>query len=226
MSCAVAIDTLKTDTAMLNALRNNPDFGYSRELVQVKSSTWQWMSDRLADWYQSLFNSVFPNENNWYLWFIAAVMVIGIIIAIVVLRNRNLLRQKENNDSGYVVTDDTIYGIDFEQQIEAALGRDDYRTALRMIYLQTLKWLDDNHHIHWQPQKTPSQYVREYRCAPFNTLTTLFIRIRYGGFEADRALVDEALRMRAAVCQEGASLHDEPKVQGEPKEQGEKGGER
>lgn len=220
MSCAVAIDTLKTDTAMLNALRNNPDFGYSRELVQVKSSTWQWMSDRLADWYNSLFNSVFPNENNWYLWFIAAVMVIGIIIAIVMVRNRNLLRRKENTDSGYVVTDDTIYGIDFEQQIEAALGRDDYRTALRMIYLQTLKWLDDNHHIHWQPQKTPSQYVREYRCAPFNTLTTLFIRIRYGGFEADRALVDEALRMRAAVCQEGASLHDEPKVQDE------KGGER
>lgn len=220
MSCAVAIDTLKTDSAMLNALRNNPDFGYSRELVQVKSSTWQWMSDRLADWYQSLFNSVFPNENNWYLWFIAAVMVIGIIIAIVMVRNRNLLRRKENNDSDYVVTDDTIYGIDFEQQIEAALGRDDYRTALRMIYLQTLKWLDDNHHIHWQPQKTPSQYVREYRCAPFNTLTTLFIRIRYGGFEADRALVDEALRMRAAVCQEGASLHDEPKVQDE------KGGER
>lgn len=226
MSCAVAIDTLKTDSAMLNALRNNPDFGYSRELVQVKSSTWQWMSDRLADWYQSLFNSVFPNENNWYLWFIAAVMVIGIIIAIVMVRNRNLLRRKENNDSGYVVTDDTIYGIDFEQQIEVALGRDDYRTALRMIYLQTLKWLDDNHHIHWQPQKTPSQYVREYRCAPFNTLTTLFIRIRYGGFEADRALVDEALRMRAAVCQEGASLHDEPKVQGEPKVQDEKGGER
>lgn len=220
MSCAVAIDTLKTDSAMLNALRNNPDFGYSRELVQVKSSTWQWMSDRLADWYQSLFNSVFPNENNWYLWFIAAVMVIGIIIAIVMVRNRNLLRRKENNDSGYVVTDDTIYGIDFEQQIEAALGRDDYRTALRMIYLQTLKWLDDNLHIHWQPQKTPSQYVREYRCAPFNTLTTLFIRIRYGGFEADRALVDEAMRMRAAVCQEGASLHDEPKVQDE------KGGER
>lgn len=216
----MAIDTLKTDSAMLNALRNNPDFGYSRELVQVKSSTWQWMSDRLAEWYQSLLNSVFPNENNWYLWLIMALVVIGIIIAIVVLRNRYLLRLKENTDSGYVVTDDTIYGIDFEQQIKAALGRDDYRTALRMIYLQTLKWLDDNHHIHWQPQKTPSQYVREYRCAPFNTLTTLFIRIRYGGFEADRALVDEALRMRTAVCQDDASLHCEPKGQDE------KGGER
>lgn len=220
MSCAVAIDTLKTDSAMLNALRNNPDFGYSRELVQVKSSTWQWMSDRLAEWYQSLFNSVFPNENNWYLWLLAAVVMIGIIIAIVVLRNRYLLRRKENTDSGYVVTDDTIYGIDFEQQIKAALGRDDYRTALRMIYLQTLKWLDDNHHIHWQPQKTPSQYVREYRCAPFNTLTTLFIRIRYGGFEADRALVDEALHLQATVCEGGASLHEEPKGQDE------KGGER
>lgn len=220
MSCAVAIDTLKTDSAMLNALRNNPDFGYSRELVQVKSSTWQWMSHRLAEWYQSLLNSVFPNENNWYLWLIVALVVIGIIIAIVVVRNRYLLRLKENTDSGYVVTDDTIYGIDFEQQIKAALGRDDYRTALRMIYLQTLKWLDDNHHIHWQPQKTPSQYVREYRCAPFNTLTTLFIRIRYGGFEADRALVDEALHLRAAVCQDDASLHCEPKGQDE------KGGER
>lgn len=220
MSCAVAIDTLKTDSAMLNALRNNPDFGYSRELVQVKSSTWQWMSDRLAEWYQSLLNSVFPNENNWYLWLIVALVVIGIIIAIVVVRNRYLLRLKENTDSGYVVTDDTIYGIDFKQQIKSALGRDDYRTALRMIYLQTLKWLDDNHHIHWQPQKTPSQYVREYRCAPFNTLTTLFIRIRYGGFEADRALIDEALRMRTAVCQDDASLHCEPKGQDE------KGGER
>lgn len=220
MSCAVAIDTLKTDSAMLNALRNNPDFGYSRELVQVKSSTWQWMSDRLAEWYQNLFNSVLPNEDNWYLWLIAAAVMIGIIIAIVVLRNRYLLRRKENTDSGYVVTDDTIYGIDFEQQIKVALDRDDYRTALRMIYLQTLKWLDDNHHIHWQPQKTPSQYVREYQCAPFNTLTTLFIRIRYGGFEADRALVAEALHLQAAVCEGGASLHDEPKGQDE------KGGER
>lgn len=221
MSCAVAIDTLKTDSAMLNALRNNPDFGYSRELVQVKSSlTRHWITDRLSEWYRSLLNSVFPNENNWYLWLLAAVVTIGIIIAIVVLRNRYLLRRKENNDSGYVVTDDTIYGIDFEQQIKAALGRDDYRTALRMIYLQTLKWLDDNHHIHWQPQKTPSQYVREYRCAPFNTLTTLFIRIRYGGFEADRALVDEALHLQATVCEGGASLHDEPKGQDE------KGGER
>ena len=65
------------------------------------------------------------------------------------------------------------------------------------MYLQTLKWLSDNHLIEWQSFKTPTQYTKEWRNADFLKITRLFVRVRYGGFEATEKMIAE---MR--VCQE------------------------
>ena len=44
----------------------------------------------------------------------------------------------------YTVTEDTIYGIDFDAEIARALALGNYNEAARMVYLQTLRWLSDN----------------------------------------------------------------------------------
>ena len=95
--------------------------------------------------------------------------------------------------------EDTIYGIDFDAIISQALGREDYREAIRMIYLRTLKALSDSQQIDWQPFKTPSQYVREFDAAAFRTLTSHFLRVRYGYFEATRQLCDEVEQLGKEV---------------------------
>ena len=56
----------------------------------------------------------------------------------------------------YEVTEDTIYGVDFEREIARAMERKDYREAMRFTYLQTLKMLSDHQLIDWQPFKTPN----------------------------------------------------------------------
>ena len=84
----------------------------------------------------------------------------------------------------YAVEEDTIYGVDFARGIADALSRSDYREAVRLLYLQTLKQLSDEKRIDWQLYKTPTQYVYEVRMPAFRQLTNHFLRVRYGNFEA------------------------------------------
>ena len=65
------------------------------------------------------------------------------------------------NKLPYEVGEDTIYGVDFSGGIADALSRSDYREAVRLLYLQTLKRLSDEKRIDWQPYKTPTQYINE-----------------------------------------------------------------
>ena len=88
----------------------------------------------------------------------------------------------------YAVEEDTIYGVDFARGIADALSRSDYREAVRLLYLQTLKQLSDEKRIDWQLYKTPTQYVYEVRMPAFRQLTNHFLRVRYGNFEAMEAL--------------------------------------
>lgn len=74
----------------------------------------------------------------------------------------------------YAVEEDTIYGVDFVRGIADALSRSDYREAVRLLYLQTLKQLSDEKRIDWQLYKTPTQYVYEVRMPAFRQLTNHF----------------------------------------------------
>ena len=65
-----------------------------------------------------------------------------------------------------------------EADIKQALQSSDYRQAVRLRYLQTLKYLEDEGKIDWQPSKTPSQYVRQVNMPAFTTLSRHFINVR------------------------------------------------
>ena len=99
----------------------------------------------------------------------------------------------------YEVTEDTIYGIDFPSEIEKALQNENFREALRLMYLQTLKSLSDYHQIEWQPFKTPTQYTFEFRQSDFKRMTSLFVRVRYGGFGADKDMIRDMHNLQASV---------------------------
>ena len=133
------------------------------------------------------------------MWTVLGIIVILAILWIVfVVRPSVFMRSGKKADAlDYDVTEDTIYGIDFPSEIEKTISRHDFREALRLMYLQTLKWLSDNHLIEWQSFKTPTQYTKEWRNADFLKITRLFVRVRYGGFEATEKMIAE---MR--VCQE------------------------
>ena len=103
----------------------------------------------------------------------------------------------------YAVEEDTIYGVDFARGIADALSRSDYREAVRLLYLQTLKQLSDEKRIDWQLYKTPTQYVYEVRMPAFR-LTNHFLRVRYGNFEATEALFHVMQSLQEEVKKGGA----------------------
>ena len=91
-----------------------------------------------------------------------------------------------------------ISGVDFPGGIAEALSRQNYREAVRLLYLQTLKQLSDAERIDWQLYKTPTQYINEVRLPAFRQLTNHFLRVRYGNFEA----TEELFRVMQALQEE------------------------
>lgn len=95
--------------------------------------------------------------------------------------------------------EDTIYGIDFEQQLREAETRGDYYQCVRLGYLRLLRQLHDTQRIYWNESKTTRQYVEEMDNRDFATLTHLFVRVRYGNYPADDQMYDEVKALAASV---------------------------
>ena len=105
----------------------------------------------------------------------------------------------------YTVGEDTIYGVDFAERIADALARTDYREAVRLLYLQTLKQLSDGKRIDWQLYKTPTQYIYGVRLPAFRQMTNHFLRVRYGNFEATETLFHAMRDLQKEVEKGGAA---------------------
>lgn len=193
-------DTLVIDTARLLVWRQDDDYAYGRELVPSHDSLMDWIEKRLDELFGNLFGSDFYQDHRTTLWICIGLAALAAVLAFLLWKHPELFsRSGRNKPLEYEVTEDTIYGIDFPSEIEKALAREDFREALRLMYLQTLKLLSDNHRIEWQPSKTPTQYTLEFRQTDFKRMTNLFVRVRYGGFVADKSMVQDMHTLQKSV---------------------------
>lgn len=199
-----AVDTLVVDSVNLNAWRSNDDFDYGRELTQSDFSVMDWIQQQIYHLWHALTDSAFYTNYGDAMWFAIGVAVL-LALAYVLFRTHPELFVRNGGKASqtYSEDEDTIYGIDFDQAIAAALAKGDYREAVRMIYLQTLKALSDSAQIDWQPYKTPTQYTKEVTTGDFRTFTNHFLRVRYGNFEATQALSDEMKRLQTEILKGG-----------------------
>ena len=191
-------DTLVIDSAQIAQWQTQQDFDYSRELAGGGMTFTEWMMAQINELLRDLFGQAWRSDYTWWGLAIVGAVVVGIGIWYV-WRFHPGLFMRQRDERTYEEMEDTIYGIDFDAIISQALGREDYREAIRMIYLRTLKALSDSQQIDWQPFKTPSQYVREFDAAAFRTLTSHFLRVRYGYFEATRQLCDKVEQLGKEV---------------------------
>ena len=192
-------DTLVIDSAQIAQWQAQNDFDYSRELAGGGMTFTEWMMAQINELLRDLFGQAWRSDYTWWGLAIAGAVVVGIGVWYV-WRFHPGLFMRQRDERTYEEMEDTIYGIDFDAIISQAVGHEDYREAIRMVYLRTLKALSDSQQIDWQPFKTPSQYVREFDAAAFHTLTTHFLRVRYGYFAATRQLYDEVEQLGKEVC--------------------------
>lgn len=84
----------------------------------------------------------------------------------------------------FTAIEEDIHEIDFGKDIEQAIANKNYRYAIRLYYLKTLKLLSDKKLINWQKDKTNSDYVFEVAKTNFSDdfkdITKLFNYSWYG----------------------------------------------
>lgn len=208
-------DTLAIDTAQIAQWQAQQDLDYNKELVGGGTTFTEWLLMQVNDLLNDLFGIVWKTEyTGRLLAFLGAVTLV--IVVWYLWRHHPWLFMRQNKlTPDHDAEEDTIYGIDFDAAIVKALAHEDYREAIRMLYLQTLKALSDHHIIDWQLYKTPMQYVAEATsphsplcsgaaaataaAAAFPPLTRHFLRVRYGNFPADRPLYDEVKELQRQV---------------------------
>lgn len=202
-------DTLVCDTARLAYWQTNPLYDYNRELVAPEIDVFGWLSMQLGKLLSKLFGTKFAEQYSGVMLVCIGILILLLLLWFVYKKRPELFLRSGRDKVAYTVHEDTIYGVDFAQEISRALERQDYREAVRLLYLQTLKQLSDAGQIDWQLYKTPTEYIYELKPGSarpaFRNLTRLFLRVRYGNFEATASLVQEMQSLQAQIEKGGAA---------------------
>ena len=193
-------DTIIYDVAKIVDYQADKRFDYNSQLSVPKFNLWE----IILRWLSQLLSRFFANDTaegiaRWLLIAFLIIVVLLLIYFIYKKRPELFLREKKTL-LPYEVEEENIYRIDFESELAAALSSADFRTAIRIVYLQTLRYIADKQWIDWQVYKTPTEYTYELKLvglkAPFRDFTNRFLQIRYGNFKATRELFDSMCTLR------------------------------
>lgn len=185
------------DKAALKAYHKQPEFQYKEETIEISWWTrfWRW----LWNWIGSLFRFRSKNASAWHLfWQIVQIILLLFGVAalvFVIFKSQGInifgMFRPKSVTAPIPYSDffEDINEINFEQEIENALAKNNYRFAVRLLYLNCLKQLSDAGLIKWEIDKTNSIYIdelanQEQRTA-FRMLTHQFEYIWYGEFLID-----------------------------------------
>lgn len=117
---------------------------------------------------------------------ILAALVVFFMVKLAGLDLRLISGKSKPIDIPYNESLENIHEINFSEEIAKAIDISNYRLAVRLFYLSSLKKLNDQKLVDWQPEKTNQTYINELSDADkkqsFQLLTSQFEYIWYGEF--------------------------------------------
>lgn len=192
-----AVQPRQVDTALLGAYLANNDFDYDR--LRETRSLW----DRFSHWLQELLGDVLPGSwgDGFFIfmteWFpyISVAIAVGLLVWVIARGGigRPFSRKPAVTGVGeFQEFDEDIDAMDFDALIVSAVDAGNFRRAVRLLYLKTLKDLSDKGMVEIRREKTNADYLREISSpglrAPFSDVTLLFEYVWYGDIPVDGAL--------------------------------------
>lgn len=174
----------------LRDLQTDHDYQYGTDAPPPENPIarfFSWLFRKLGE-----FLSSKAYQNVWQYVILAAVA--GLVIYL--LTKAEVLgflfpKKAQSSELDYENLAENIHEIDFDTAVDEAVTERNFRLAVRLLYLQTLKRLTDAGRIHYKPDKTNRQYVYELANSPlqadFEILTRQFEFVWYGDFPVDEA---------------------------------------
>lgn len=165
------------------------EFKSDKEFIYDEARTQNWW-DAFWTWVSSKLSKLMGTEAfGFFQEYLGYIIILAAVIIIILVLNKSKLRglfyfSKENKISGFKEIKEDINEINFDNLIEEAVSKLNYRIAVRLYYLKSLKLLSDRKLIDWKINKTNQNYVKEIKKEElkksFEKLTNLFEWIWYG----------------------------------------------
>jgi hypothetical protein len=182
----------KFDVTALNKLRADKDFDYKGDSVG-KPSLWALFWHWLWDGITRLFNRI-PFGGQFLEYFVlgisAGFLAYVIFKSLGIDLSRAWRGEAAKADLPYSESLENIHEINFDADIERAIAQNNYRLAVRLLYLKCLKQLSDKNLIQWQIDKTNTAYIYELtdpqQKQVFSLLTRQFEYVWYGNFAINK----------------------------------------
>ena len=178
------------DSTKIKAYLKDKDFKYFED---PESTMTLW--ERLMEWLKRQFAKLTEYESygttrNILIYILIAFAVIAIVFGIYRSDVKGFFFPNKNiNELNVSETLEDIHSIDYERMIEDAIANKNYRYAVRLNYLRSLKALAEKEMIIWKYDKTNREFIRDIKQlilkSKFENITTDFEAIWYGGFEID-----------------------------------------
>jgi hypothetical protein len=180
-----AIQVRQMDKSKLSKFRGDKDFSYTHKTPKVAEK------EKVKENIQLPLKKT-PNIDLEPMWntFVICIVVLCIFLIMWGMFGRQIAQifRKSStplsSDEGMMEQD--IKLADFDTLISNAVKENEYRKAVRMLYLEALKVLTINQWILWKPNKTNQDYLNELQLSPFkkafSDLTLQFEYIWYGDF--------------------------------------------
>ena len=161
------VDSLKNDQAFWYA---NAKLKKRKEEREVREGTPKWI--KVSVW--TIVVGVFLAALVWYL----------VSSNIVIFANRKKRIDSREDDEG--ISDD-IFSINYHRELEKAIGSQNYRLAIRLMFLRLLRNLSDKNIIQYRQERTNFEYLNQVFSTDyyddFFRLTRNYEYAWYGKFE-------------------------------------------
>ena len=175
----------KISPATIDSYRADKSFQYNRDRAKQQSflqRLWNWFWDK---YYELLGREGGNNLLKLLMWLFVIAGLSYFLLKVLGMDAFAFFGKRNKDDTqGYEVLEENLHQINFNEAIAKAIEQKNYRLAVRLLYLQSLKKLSDKNLINWQPEKTNRQYAAELLPTalgkPFAGLTNNFEYVWYG----------------------------------------------
>jgi hypothetical protein len=158
------------DDKALQDLKKNKDFQYDR-LIEPPKSIWE----RFWDWvWWQITQIMRTKQGRTTVW--SALLLLGVaaivffVVKVMGMNKGGLFARSSRSDLPYTATGEDINSISFDEAINNAIANRNFRLAIRLLYLQSLKHLSEKGYIDWQINKTNNDYITEVLGKPWQSL--------------------------------------------------------
>jgi Domain of unknown function (DUF4129) len=177
----------------IRSYRDQREFDYT-----VKEAGALSLWDRFWAWFWAQFFRISQKKSiqrgfEIFIWLSSISLILFAIYRITGMEKRFFLKGGGNGRPlRYNEGQEDIHSIDFNRDIEEAIHQQQYRVAIRLMYLRSLKLLSDKNLIDFKPNKTNFDYTGELAdtdfARGFSGITMVYEYAWYGEFPIDEEI--------------------------------------